>query len=147
MAALHQDRLIKLLNLTTSDNDHEALLALRNAQAMMKSAGVSWEDLLARSGTGRTKAGMGSTPAQSPRTTTQSSKRVVVETPIPPRGKTALASFRWIHKLFLFLFEKSLFPKQTELRDGIHRYWVDRGTLTPKQQETIERMCAQYGFG
>ncbi len=41
-----KDRLVKLLNLTTSDNDNEALLALRNAQKIIKSENASWEFLL-----------------------------------------------------------------------------------------------------
>lgn len=42
------DRLAKCLELATSDNDHEALAALRKANAIRKRLGFGWADLLAR---------------------------------------------------------------------------------------------------
>lgn len=41
-------KLIKLLMLTTSDNDNEALIALRMANRLLKTHDKSWEDLLTR---------------------------------------------------------------------------------------------------
>lgn len=37
--------LIKLLNLTTSDNDHEALSAMRKANALLKDHGKTWNNM------------------------------------------------------------------------------------------------------
>jgi hypothetical protein len=42
-----RDRLIKLLALTTSPHDGEALTALRMAHRLLDAAGMGWEDLLA----------------------------------------------------------------------------------------------------
>lgn len=39
-------RLVKLLNLTTSDNDHEALSAMRMANKIVREAGKRWNDLI-----------------------------------------------------------------------------------------------------
>ena len=36
--------LVKLLNLTTSDNDHEALSAIRRCNAILKSNKLTWND-------------------------------------------------------------------------------------------------------
>ena len=41
-----QELLIKLLRMTTSDNDGEALTALRKANALLRSAGWDWEKLI-----------------------------------------------------------------------------------------------------
>lgn len=41
-----QELLLKMLNMTTSDNDGVALVALRKANALLASAGWSWESLL-----------------------------------------------------------------------------------------------------
>lgn len=41
-----QELLIKLLRMTTSDNDGEALTALRKANALMTAAGWDWERLI-----------------------------------------------------------------------------------------------------
>lgn len=40
------DQLIKLMMLTTSDNDPEALSALRKANALIASSNMNWEELL-----------------------------------------------------------------------------------------------------
>lgn len=42
------ERFIKLLNLTASDNDHEAIAALRAANNIRLKSGVSWESLFTR---------------------------------------------------------------------------------------------------
>lgn len=42
-------RLIALLNLSTSDNDNEALSATRHANAWLKKNGLRWEDVLGSS--------------------------------------------------------------------------------------------------
>ncbi len=43
---MDKDRLIKLLNLTSSDNDNEAISALRKANAMLKEGNLTWGDLI-----------------------------------------------------------------------------------------------------
>jgi hypothetical protein len=44
---LNRDQLIKLLNLTRSEYDAEALNAIRHADALLRKHGASWADLLA----------------------------------------------------------------------------------------------------
>lgn len=39
------DKIIKLLSLADSPNDHEALLAFRNARRMMKSSNLDWSNI------------------------------------------------------------------------------------------------------
>jgi hypothetical protein len=41
-----REKLAKLLALTTSDNDHEALSAMRAANRMLREVGKIWEDVL-----------------------------------------------------------------------------------------------------
>jgi Protein of unknown function (DUF2786) len=43
---LFTDKLVKLLNLSSSDNDHEALAAIRAANLLVRKAGLSWAALL-----------------------------------------------------------------------------------------------------
>lgn len=47
---MDRDKMIKLMNLTFSDNDHEALAALRKANAMLREEKKMWGDLLLASG-------------------------------------------------------------------------------------------------
>lgn len=44
---LDRERLTKLMGLTTSTNDHEALSALRKANEIIKGEKLTWNDLLA----------------------------------------------------------------------------------------------------
>lgn len=44
---METDKIVKLLNLTRSDNDNEALLAIRRANAIVNKANSSWDVLLA----------------------------------------------------------------------------------------------------
>ena len=44
---LNRDQLIKLLNLTRSEYDAEALNAIRRANALLRKHRATWEDLLA----------------------------------------------------------------------------------------------------
>ena len=42
-----QDMLLKLLKMTTSDNDGEALVAIRKANSLLRTAGWDWDKLIA----------------------------------------------------------------------------------------------------
>lgn len=44
---MDRERLTKLMAMTTSSNDGEALNAMRMANKIIKAAGTSWEELLA----------------------------------------------------------------------------------------------------
>lgn len=41
-----QDLLLKILNMTTADNDNQALVAIRKANALLRDNGWTWEKLL-----------------------------------------------------------------------------------------------------
>lgn len=46
---MERDKIFKLLELTQSDNDAEALNAIRKANEIRKKAGLQWEDVFAES--------------------------------------------------------------------------------------------------
>lgn len=43
---MDRNLLIKLLNMTTSDHDNEALTAIRRSNALLKQSNLSWDDLI-----------------------------------------------------------------------------------------------------
>lgn len=43
---LDRQRLLKLMMMTQSDNDSEALIALRKANSMLKAEGMNWDNIL-----------------------------------------------------------------------------------------------------
>lgn len=47
------DLIIKLLNLSQSDNDHEALSAIRKVNAILKHNKISWASLISKPATGQ----------------------------------------------------------------------------------------------
>ncbi len=63
---LDRDRLVKLLNLTDSRHDAEALAAIRKSNALLKQSGVTWGALL---GVDPQAAPSPAEPAASPRAT------------------------------------------------------------------------------
>jgi len=95
-----QELLIKLLRMTESDNDPEALSALRKANALMRSAGWDWERLVNAkiriiadpfSGLGTPAAGgtvFGGRAASAPSPPRQPTPRQPSPPPPPPSQKT-----------------------------------------------------------
>jgi hypothetical protein len=134
-----KDRLVKLLNLTTSDNDNEALLALRNAQKILKTENASWEFLLS----GRTVCRDLPNQKQERYEKTASNKLDLKKTPIAPRGKEAKKDFNAIKQLFHFLDEKTLQPEQAKFVKSLHSYWVLHGRLSEKQEKCLQGICVR----
>jgi hypothetical protein len=146
MGTFAKARLIKLLNLTSSDNDHEALLALRNAQKVMGNGGVTWESLFAVGDSNKANHYHQKKTAEPFSKKENSTRKQTVETPPEPRAKAALAKFRWLRGMFEFILAQELSPRQREFADGLHSFWLKCGRLTPNQQEALERTCASKGF-
>jgi hypothetical protein len=44
--SLELEKVVKLLNLSTSDNDHEALLAISKANEFVRKANLTWDEIL-----------------------------------------------------------------------------------------------------
>lgn len=45
-AGIDNQRIVKLLMMTTSDNDHEALVAMRKVNQLLKTNKISWQEVL-----------------------------------------------------------------------------------------------------
>lgn len=142
------DRIVKLLNLSASDNDHEALLALRNAQKLMKQRGLTWEALFAGTASFSARTASTQTSRARPRKAAKppATPKRDIEVPPEPKYKPARAKFRWIRQLFEFIFAQELTTRQREFFGGLHSSWVQWGSLTAKQQGALERTCSAKGF-
>ena len=147
MGTYSKERLVKLLNLTASDNDHEALLALRNAQKMMAQGAVTWESLVtARASTPSRRQPPAQPPKARPAKTARPPPKTVIKTPPEPKAKTAFKKFRWIRGLFEFIFAQELGTKQSDFFESLLAVWVSRGSLSVNQQAALERTCIGKGF-
>lgn len=148
MATSSKDRIVKLLNLSASDNDHEALLALRNAQKLMKQGGLTWEALFAGTASSTARTASAQTPKARSRQANKPPSKPMrdIEVPPEPKYKPARAKYRWIRQLFEFILAQELTTRQREFFVGLHSSWVQWGSLTAKQQGALERTCATKGF-
>jgi hypothetical protein len=137
MATFPLAKIIKLMNLSTSDNDHKALLALRNAQRIVTLHNKSWEDLLKQSEQNQLR---------SPSPPQRSNPSTPMDKPPRPRSKNKQSTYDLQAYLFEFISRKSMDTEQHSFVKSLHSFWCRRGELTPKQQEVLEKICKSKGY-
>lgn len=115
---MDKGRLIKLLNLTQSDNDNEALSALRKANALLKKAGKAWEDFLV---VGSIKTNYSQSQQSRPRHTRN---RADNETMIVELKKVYHDLTTW----------------EQNFLDSVDHWFSKKGFLTEKQELTLGRI-------
>ena len=126
-------RLAKLLEMTTSDHDAEALAAARMANEERGRLGVTWTELLVERLISPQQPSDAAPPTQPP-----SRKRK------PPRTAcwTAPDGTKWA-VVFTTIFENlSLSDHWVETLDSIQGYYIERGWLTVKQANLVLKFFA-----
>ena len=137
MATFPLAKIIKLMNLSTSDNDHEALLALRNAQRIVTLHNKSWEDLLKKSEQNQL---ISTTQPQ------RNSSYSPIDKPPRPRARNKQSTYDLQAYLFEFIFQKDMDTGQKAFVKSLHSFWCRQGELTSKQQDVLERICKLKGL-
>lgn len=128
---MDKERLTKLMMMTTSDNDHEALAALRMANALISKEKVTWGEVLAAGGSTMTITLHRHAPQPHSYQTDESwvaphlRDKVTIE--LMFRG--VFAQPRSSHEVWQFL-------------DSIHAKWQKHGVLTQGQYQALRR-CYQ----
>ena len=117
---------VKLMMMTTSPHDGEALTAIRKANAILASANVNWEEFL--------KALTSSSP--------QSSSSKVADDEFEDVGRRSGKhdDEKEINRLFARAFSNT--PKNSGFRnflDSVYEWWEEKGFLTEKQYQAIKR--------
>lgn len=126
---MDRTRLLKLLAMTTSDNDGEALNAMRKANAYIGSWKMTWEDVLSQERVMNItlhRAAPSSAPYQgddSDWNPPHLSDKVVIDT-----------MFRAI-----FAQPRSDNEEFWQFMDSVHNQWQQKGRLTPGQFQAIRR--------
>jgi len=116
---------IKLMGMTTSRFDGEALVALRKANAMLMGANLTWQELLAG------KVRVAPSQAASPRHGTakpRTNNRHDDQDEINALFEAAFAGARGSFKEFL---------------DSIHEWWEQKLFLTDRQYEALRKAARQ----
>jgi hypothetical protein len=111
---------LKLLNLTTSQYDGEALNAIRMANAVLARTNQSWEDLL--------------------------DGKIVMIAPLDNEKPLAKSQVRYsnhaeIDGFFEILYDRGDYRLGTFKAwvDSVHEWWEEKGYLTEKQYETLKK--------
>lgn len=110
--------LIKVLNLTTSDNDGEALSAMRKANAILKTHGVLWDSVL------KAPASAGQQKRSSPERTESQSDDLT--------------------KMNYLMQECILTPWEGEFVNTIRAWRRRHGYLTPKQRHVFDKVYRKH---
>lgn len=109
------DKLTKLMNLTMSDNDHEALLALKKANSMLKTHRLHWNDLFKEK----------EQPKSSPKAETPKTKKITIEEIFEDvLGVVSGSTLSFV--------------------ESLQTYYEDHRTLSQKQLETLLKIYHQH---
>ena len=126
---MDRTRLLKLLAMTTSDNDGEALNAMRKANAYIDSWKMTWEDVL-------TQHKVMNITLHQAQPAYQGDERDWD----PPHLRDKVV----IDTMFRAIYAQPRSDNEEfwTFMDSVHQYWKDKGRLTPKQFQAI-RNCYQ----
>jgi hypothetical protein len=127
---------VKLMMLTTSEHDHEALVAIRKANAMLAQANVNWEEFLTAVEATRQQA------APSKPQTRSANRSEDFEDVGQSGGKYTDADT--INHLFDQAYRQTSSTSSfREFLDSVHTYWEVNGYLTKAQFEAIQRSASR----
>jgi len=124
-------RLAKLLGMTTSEHDGEALNAMRMANDLIKAAGKTWADVL----------------------TTENVVNITLRRPQPAKAYEApedwspphLTDKVLIDAMFRVIYAQPRSSNEEfwQWVDSVHQQWLDRQRLTPGQYQSVRRCYAR----
>lgn len=123
----------KIMMLSTSENDGEALAALRKANSILADAKVTWAELL------NATAQTASRPDQSYRTPPSQRRRAEPDWQNVNNDGRRYTDDDVIDPMFTQAFEKNNNPSFDEFLSSIHIWWTKRGFLTEKQFLALKR--------
>jgi hypothetical protein len=118
----------KLMMMTTSDNDQEALTAIRKANRILKMAQVTWDDML--------KA-LYASAAPPPRP--EPEWQNVNATEQRATGKKRYTNEKEINSFFDRIFARDMSGDFEEFAMSVHLWWKDKGFLTERQYNAIKK--------
>jgi len=131
--SLDHDRLAKLLALSTSDSDGEALAAIRRANAMVSKAGLTWHQVLKQSG-GKATAGKRFDPAAASRASRERARERQADAKARATGEIA----RMLEEVGRH--QHRIKPMQATLWRKIQAEWRKRRGLGPANRAALQEL-------
>jgi hypothetical protein len=119
-------RLVKLLGMTSSEHDGEALNAMRMANDLVKAAGKTWEDVL----------------------TTENVVNITLQRrqPAPFKAEEDWSPPHLTDKVLIDAMFRAIYAQPRsdneefwQWVDSVHQQWLDRKRLTPGQYQAVRR--------
>lgn len=138
MDAKTKERFTKLMALSGSDNDHEALLALRKAQKILQTENISWEGLLAS----KTIYIEANKEKNAPKRESFRFDKI----PKMPKNDESKGIFKDIKKKFSILDGKNFDPDTARFLKSLHTHWMLKGTLSEKQLYCLTNICVKANW-
>jgi hypothetical protein len=133
---------VKLMMMTTSSNDGEALTALRKANAILAEANVNWAEFLSAVGSGKTQEdnSFRVKPSERQKRRNQSFD----DNSFSDVGKSAGSSSRYddakeIEPMFERAFANAGNSGFRDFLDSVHEWWEDKGFLSDKQYQAVKK--------
>lgn len=131
--------LIKLMMMTTSPHDGEALTAIRKANAMLAEANVNWAEFLSAVST--TKKATDNEFRKPPSQRRRQHERSEEDNAFSDVGKGSSQKFDDA-SIIDPMFEKAFSNARggfADFLESVHEWWLDKGFLTEKQYYAIKR--------
>jgi len=137
---LDRDRLAKVLALTTSPNDAEALAAIRKANDIVKGADLDWSEVLATQHAVNIQIGL-KQPGPGPFGMSQADYEGSDADWSPPH----LTDKVIIETMFRAIYSQPRSDNEEfwQWLDSVHQHWLDHRRLTPKQYQGVRRSYAR----
>lgn len=122
-------RLVKLLGMTTSEHDGEALNAMRMANDLIKAAGKTWEEVL-------TAGNVVNITLQRRQPAAEA-----YEAPAEDWSPPHLTDKVLIDAMFRAIYAQPRSDNEEfwQWVDSVHQQWLDRKRLTPGQYQAVRR--------
>lgn len=133
---------IKLMMLTTSDNDSEALSALRKANAILAQANVNWSEFLSAVQSNKVDNSFRTPPSQRQQRRNQSHSSGFSANAFSDVGGDRTEKFddaKIINPMFEQAFKNAGNSSFRDFLDSVHEWWEDKGFLTEKQYYSVKK--------
>lgn len=121
------EKVVKLLNLTQSDSDGEALSAMRKANALLRQDNKTWDEVI-----------LGQSHRRGEKVTRPSRPRA-------EKSSTSSASEMALNIMFTDLAKSRMPDYERTIVDGFYKYFKKNGSLTEKQFKWFKDIYTQYG--
>jgi hypothetical protein len=141
-----RDILIKLLNLSSSNEDGEALSAIRHANKLIRKEGMSWEDLI-RLPDLPAVIPTEEEPTHSPVRSRKRNLNNKKSTPSQAKATKPSHSNKKLQSTFDLLLKSKGLQKQTSSFNfvkNIYEFWQARGYITDAQKYYIKQYYKEY---